>query len=343
MSYVQNTFLENIAFQRYGATITPWSKLGYNPSLTTAEEDIWSAGGSYAFPTAATAMEVVSDSATDNDKGTLIHDGGATGVGGSTTTISVAGENFLTTTAVGDLLIIDKAGTTPEWAYITAATSDTVLTFAGGLSSGGTGASRTTYHVIDVSATTGIHAVRIEYLDTSWASKSEIVILNGNAPDSVDLTGSPYRINSMRAISVGTNNGAVGNITLQANGAGTTYTYITAGYTRARNSVYTVPAGKTLYVCSANMGFATTDKSAETARIRVKANLVDSTSFLMGGVVGLSDTFWVYVETMISNGSEEIHFPVYPRLPAKTEIKCSATATGPGAVTTMLRGFLVTN
>ena len=340
MSYFNQDFLQKVAFGQVSG-VTPWSKLGFNPSLTTTEEDIWSAGGVYAFPTAATAMEVVSSSATDNDAGTLLHDGGATGSGGTLTTISVTGENFSTNTAVGDLLVIDKAGTTPEWAYITEVTSNTVLTFSGGLSSGGTGASRATYHVIDVSVKTGVHAVRIEYLDTSWASKSEIVILDGDA--SVDLIGSPYRINSLRAISSGSNAGAIGNLTLQANGAGTTYSYITANYTRARNSVYTVPAGKTLYVISGNMGFATTDKSAETARVRIKANLVDSTGFLMGGVVGLTNNYWVYGECMISNGSEEVHFPVYPRLPTKTDIKCSATATGPGAVTTMLRGFLVTN
>ena len=107
--------------------------------------------------------------------------------------------------------------------------------------------------------------------------------------------------------------------------------------------MYTVPAGKTLYVCHGVFGFATTDKSAECARIRVKANLVDSTSFIMGGVVGLSGTFWVYVEAVASNGSVILDFPVYPRLPAKVDIKVSATASGPGAVTTMLRGFLVTN
>lgn len=340
MSYIDKNFLENIAMGGY-SNITPWSKLGYNASLAATEEDIWSAGAVYAFPTAATAMEVVSDSATDNDAGTQIHDGGATDADGSLTTLKVTGENFSTTTAVGDLVILDKAGTTPEWGYVTAVTSNTVLTCAGGFSSGVGGASRSTYNVIDVSAKTGVHAVRIEYLNTSWATKSEIVILDGNA--SVDMVGTPYRINSFRAISVGSTGGAVGNLTLQGDGAGTTYSYITLKYTRARNSVYTVPAGKTLYVCSANFGFATTDKSAETARIRVKANLVDSTNFIMGGVVGLTDTFWVYVETQISNGAEEVHFPVYPRLPAKTDIKCSATATGAGAVTTMLRGFLLTN
>ena len=293
------------------------------------------------FPTAATAMEVVSSSAGDEDAGTLIHDGGATGVGGSTTTISVAGENFSTTTAVGDLVILDKAGTTPEWGYVTAVTSNTVLTCSGGFSSGGTGASRTTYHVVDVSAKTGVHAVRIEYLDTAWAVKSEIVILDGNA--AVDLIGAPYRINSLRTISVGTTAGAVGNITLQANGAGATYSYITLLYTRARNCVYTVPAGKKLYVASWNAGFATTDKSAECARIRVKANVVDSTGFVMGGVLGIGlDTFWVYAEGIASNGMFDVHFPVYPAVPARTDIKVSATATGPGAVTSMMRGFLVT-
>ena len=340
MSYINSDFLQKVSFGQVSG-VTPWSKLGFNPSLTTVEEDIWSAGGLYVFPTAATAMEVVSSSATDNDKGTQIHDGGATDADGSTTTLKVTGENFSTTTAVGDLVILDKAGTTPEWGYVTAVTSNTVLTCAGGFSSGGTGASRTTYHVVDVSATTGIHAVRIEYLDTSWASKSEIVILDGDT--AVDLIGAPYRINSFRSISVGTTAGAVGNITLEANGAGQDYSYITLGYTRARNCVYTVPAGKTLYPICWHAGFATTDKSAECARIRVKANLVGSTAFIMGGVVGLSNTFWVYAEVIASNGMAELDFPVYPKLPPKTDIKVSATATGPGAVTSVMRGILVTN
>ena len=339
MSYTGRDFLTNIAMGGY-SNIVPWSRLGFNSSLTTVEEDIWSAGGVYNFPTAATLMQVVSSSAGDEDAGVELHSGGATGVGGSTTTISVAGENFLTTTAVGDLLIIDKAGTTPEWAYITAVTSDTVLTFSGGLSSGGTGASRATYHVIDVSVKTGIHAVRIEYLDTSWAAKYEIVILDGNAP--VATVGAPYRINSLRSISTGTNLGAVGNITLEAAVGGVDYSYISLGYTRARNAMYTVPAGKTLYVVCWHAGFATTDKSAECARIRVKANLVDSTNFIMGGVVGLLNNYWVYAEAIASNGMVEIDFPVYPKLPAKVDIKVSATATGPGAVTSMMRGFLTT-
>lgn len=32
---------------------TPWSKIGFNPAVTTSEEDIWSFGGSYVFPTSA--------------------------------------------------------------------------------------------------------------------------------------------------------------------------------------------------------------------------------------------------------------------------------------------------
>jgi hypothetical protein len=341
MSYIAQDWLQKVAFGDV-AGVTPWSKLGFNASLTTTEEDIWSAGGLYVFPTAATAMEVVSSSATDNDLGTQIHSGGATDVDGTTTTLKVTGEDFSTTTAVGDLIILDKAGTSPEWGYITAVTSNTVLTCSGGFSSGGSGASRTTYHVIDVSATTGIHAVRIEYLNTSWATKSEIVILDGNT--AVDLINSPYRINSLRAISVGTNAGAIGNITLEANGAGQDYSYITLGYTRARNSVYTVPAGKTLYIVSGEVGFSTTDKSAECARIRLKANVVDSTQFVMGGVLGIGlATFWVQAEVITSNGSAPLIFPTYLKIPARVDIKCSATASGPGAVTTMLRGFLVTN
>jgi hypothetical protein len=330
---VNQTYLEQIAEGNVTGH-TPWSKVGFNPAITTTMEDIWSAGGTYVFPLSALAMQVVSSSAGDEDLGTVIHSGATTGSGGSTTTISVTGENFLTTTAVGDLIILEAAGTTPEWAYITEVTSNTVLTFAGGLSSGGTGASRGTYSVIDVSATTGAHAVKIDYLDSTYAAKSEIVILNGDT--AVATVATMLRINSFRVISAGTTGACVGNLTLEAVVGGQDYGYITAGYTRARNNMYTVPLGKTLYVNMWQVGAATNnDTKVQTARVMTRANREPATGFL-------SNCFYGYTEMLVTNENGGIYFPIPTKLAAKTDIKVSAIGlTGfSGSVTSVLRGWL---
>jgi hypothetical protein len=333
-SVVTQTYLEQIAEGNVSGH-TAWSKVGYNPAITTAEEDLWSAGGLYTFPTAADGWDVVSSST--EDAGTEIHSGTAD-AGGSTTTIVKAGENFLTTTAVGDCIILDKSGTTPEWGYITEVTSDTVLTCSGGFSSGGTGASRA-YSVIDQSVVTntGAQAVKIEYLDGSYVSKSEIVILNGTTPVNtvnVDM----FRANSFRVIAAGSTYKAVGNLSLRLEGgAATVYSYITAGYTRARNTIYTVPTGKTLYVNMWHVGAATSnDTKIQTCRVITRANREPSTGFLTGNM------FYGYTELLISNGQEGILFPIPTKLAAKTDIKVSAIGlTGfNGAVTSVLRGWL---
>jgi len=334
MSYIDKNFLENIAFGSY-SNITPFSKIGFSPFIGTTNaatiSDLWSYGGRYTFPTAATAMSVVSSSAGDEDLGTLLHSG--TSNGGSTTTLELTGENFATGTAIGDLVILDKAGTTPEWGYVSAVTSNTKLTCAGGFSSGGTGSGRV-FEVIDVSVKTGVHAVKIGYLDTAYASHEEIVVLNGNAE--VAMTGTPLRANSFRAISYGTNLGAVGNLSLKASTPATqVYSYITALYSRARNVMYTVPAGKTLYVVSCSMSYGCAANQANYARMSIRANIVDQTSFVMG------NTFWPYTEIVCSNNGIELHFPIHAKLPAKTDIKISGTATAVGQATSVIRGYLL--
>jgi hypothetical protein len=197
-------------------------------------------------------MEVASSSATaDADIGTILFDA-TCDTGGTTTTMLDAGVDFTATATAGDYILIDKAGTTPEWGVLTAVANGSV-TFSGGLSSGGSCVTARTYQILDSSAATGAMAVKIEYLDDAFAEKSEIVILNTTTY--VDTVNSDlYRINSFRVIACGTKAtptyAAVGNITLRGNVTTTTYSYITAGYTRARNVMYTVPAGKTLYIVS---------------------------------------------------------------------------------------------
>lgn len=317
---------------------TMWTKIGYNPAITTSEEDLWGAGGSYVFPPSATIMEVLSSTATaDEDVGTILFNA-TCDTGGTTTTMLDAGVDFTATAAIGDVIIIDKAGAVPEWGILSAVANGSV-TFENGLSMGGSCVTARTYQILDVSASKGAMAVKVDYLDSTYAEKTEIIILN--AATAVDSIGSMLRINSFRVIAVGTKatatNAAIGNLTIRADAAGATYSYILAGYTRARNSAYTVPLGKTLYVTSWNIGAATNnDTKVQTIRMYTRANIEPSTRFNTGKL------FYGYTETLISNGQEEITFNLPTKLPAKTDLKVSAIGlTGfSGPATSVLRGWI---
>lgn len=334
MSYTAKDFLTKVAMGQY-SNIVPWVKIGYNPSITNAEEDLWSAGGAYVFCQTAGVWEVVSsDDAAD--KPTTLHSGADT-TGGSTTTLQKTGENFLTTTAAGDAIIVDAGGTTPEWGIITAVDSDTQITFANGLSEGGSGASRATYAILDKSATAGAHAVIVTGLNASYAEQTEIAILNGTT--AVDLTKTWYRVNGFNVICAGTNEKPTGALTLRADGGGTTYSYIIAGFTRARNQCYTIPAAKTLYVVEWNAGWnAPNDTKVQSARFFTRANVEPTTKFRTNNL------FYPYTEIMLANQQISTLFPTPTMLPAKTDIRVTAIATdaaGAGPATSVLRGFLV--
>jgi hypothetical protein len=78
MAYIGSTFYDGIAQKRY-SNIVRWEKLGYNPDIKNVEEDLWSYGGVYTFPAAATKMDLVSSDAAD--------DGNPVGTGARTVTI----------------------------------------------------------------------------------------------------------------------------------------------------------------------------------------------------------------------------------------------------------------
>jgi hypothetical protein len=306
-----------------------WTKIGYTPTMTTADSDIWSSAGVYTFPTTPGAWEVVS---TDNaaDIGTSIKAG--TSTGGSTTTLTDTGANFLAATAVaiGDCIVLDKSGTTPEYGYVTTVAAQT-LTVAGGFSKGGTGAARA-YTVIDTSATAGAQALRITYLTSLFEEKAEIFLLNGTTAR-VGVNADCYRVNSARVIAAGANAKPTGAITLRPSGGGTTISYITPGYTRARNIAYTVPKDKTLYVTSANFSYSTTgNANKEYARLYTRAT--QNEGFRTGKI------FYPFTEITIQNASLQIVFSEPTKLLSGVDIKVSGIATAAGIATCSLRGWL---
>lgn len=336
---------------------TPWSKIGYNPAVATTEEDVWSAGGVYVFPTEAAQWQIAAGNAAD--LGTVIKgnaEGAAQSIlcdaGGTTTELNDADVDFTGATAVevGDIVLISPKGDgstaalTPEWGYVTAVAA-TKLTFAGGLSSGGTCAVARAYTVVDQDNGTGTGAqvVRIDYLTSTYAERTVLVALGGEAAVPIDGTDGnaltdTYRVNSFRVIAVGTGGVPVAPIQLRLQAApNTVYSYISTGFTRARNSAYTVPYGKTLYVTQWNVGASTpNDTKVQTCRVMTRANVEPSTGFRTNGI------FYGYTEFLISNGVIGIEFTVPTKLVAGTDIKVSAVGlTGfSGPVTSALRGWL---
>lgn len=310
-----------------------WSKIGYTGSVVAAtESDVWSYGGSYVFLSAESQAEVLSSDNTA-DIGSIIFSG--TSDGGTTTSLIDTSKDFTagTPVAAGDCIILDASGATPEWGYVTGITSPTELAVSGGFSSGGTGNGRA-YSVIDKSAYTGAHAIRFQYLDGDYAGpKSEIIILNGTtvvASVNTDI----FRCNSFRVIATGSGNKPVGNLTLRASADTPVLSYMTAGYTRARNIIYTVPANKYLHVSSGTFGYGYSHNSTHYARIWTRANVDSITGFKTGNI------FYPFTEIVESSGTNVREFEIATKLSPKTDIKCSVLADYAGTAVVALRGWL---
>ena len=327
-----------------------WSKIGFNPEIGITEEDIWSAGGLYSFPTTAIQMEIVG-SENNEDIGDIIRGSRTTPItsdaGGSITTLIDASENFTTGTAVaiGDLIIVDPSGTTPEWGWITTVAA-TTLTFSGGLSSGGVGTTRK-YIVVGASTHKGSLAVKIDYLDSGYNAKTMIIPTNGTSVvttlNDAGTAQTILRVNSFRHIAIGTEatttNLPYGYWTIKTGGGapGTTYSYISLNKTRARNTMYTVPLGKTLYVTSwtCSWGFEAVSTKPQYCRFYTRANIELSTGFNTGVL------FYPFTEVNLSGGTSTIEFSVPTKLPAKTDIRVTAIASTAGGVgNSVLRGWI---
>jgi hypothetical protein len=101
--------------------------------------------------------------------------------------------------------------------------------------------------------------------------------------------------------------------------------------------MYTVPAGKSLYVVAWHGGFGTSGKASnEYARITTRANVDPSTKFNTGKM------FYPYTDIISSSENVEMELQVATKLPAKTDIKVSAIASEVGIITVVLRGWLET-
>lgn len=321
---------------------TPFFKIGYNPNITTTEEDIWSAGGTYVFPTAEMQMEAVSGSATD--AGTVIK-GDATGdtvsadADSTLTLLEDDDVDFTAVTAVevGDCVIIDPHGTDPAFGYITVVAQHT-LTIGAGISNGKTMASKP-YAVIDRSASTGAQVVGFTYLDDTYVQHGEFVVLNGTTPVNTVNTDI-FRVNSFTVVATGTECKAVGDLGISDTAGAVEYSHITAGYTTSRQLVFTVPAGYTGYITSCMISASSyNDSKTQTARVILRTDGNPDLDFLTGCIMYPKAEIVVTNETVVSN------FSIPIKIIEKSDFLVSGQGfTGyDGPITAVFRGYLVAN
>lgn len=190
--------------------------------------------------------------------------------------------------------------------------------------------------VQDETTGTGIRSVTIYYLDTSYQERSETITLSGTVAKATSANNY-YRINNMRATTVGSQYSAFGTIVLQnsAASARTSYAVISSGNTRQRQCVYTVPTSKTLYVTSIRFSSISGSKQ-NSAIFTTRATFDDK----LGTV--LSPNFFMPFNE-IGMQDESISIPLDPptKLPETTDLKVSVYNDQAGAfINCALRGWL---
>ena len=182
----------------------------------------------------------------------------------------------------------------------------------------------------DKAGGTGALTVTIGYLDANFAEKTEVITLTGTSLANTVATNI-RRVNSFRVTTTGATGKPAGNLSLKNTAGNVTYSYITAGYTRARNSLYTVPAGKSLYITSMSASAAGT----KYLRAFLKA------SYNAGTVYTSGVQFYPYYECVLLNSVSNKDFNAPLMFPATTDIKVTAVAEASGSIVTCdYRGWI---
>jgi hypothetical protein len=178
---------------------------------------------------------------------------------------------------------------------------------------------------------TGAWTVTVYYLTTAFVEKNVTVTMNGTT--AVQIATDIYRIQNARIASAGTAKRAVGNLRI-ADATPQTYGYISATKTRMRQCVWTVPAGKTLYITGIAFSCAQ-QATSKYVRFTTRANYDN-----LSGAVLERGLFMPFNEIALNNTGyfRELNPPT--KLPATVDLKVSAIADSAAVGTCSLRGWI---
>jgi len=181
---------------------------------------------------------------------------------------------------------------------------------------------------------TGIQELTIYYLDDTYAQKSVDVVPTGAAAAETSVSDI-FRIQHIRAKTVGTGGVAAGNISIKNHAETITYGFIEQGHTRQRQAVWTVPAGKNLYIVLFNTSAINTAAN-KYCTITLMATYDDKADIALSA--GLF--FMTYSEISLENTPMAICFNVPLRFVAGTDLIVVGTGNGTATVSVGLRGWL---
>lgn len=186
----------------------------------------------------------------------------------------------------------------------------------------------------DTSNGIGVRTMTLYYLDDAFTEKTEVITLSGTTPGTTAATDI-FRINALRVTTTGTSKSAVGTIDVRNLTDTPVYTRILPGYTQARNSHYTVPKDKTLYITSITLssGAAVAGRSV---RMTTRASY-DSAAGTK------RDFFFPYTEVIVQDNSFTRELEIPTKLVSGVDIKVSAISPdGDTYCSCALRGWLET-
>jgi len=183
----------------------------------------------------------------------------------------------------------------------------------------------------DTNPGSGIHSVRIYYLDVNFVEKTTDVTLNGTGVVTTTATDI-YRINRIRPLIVGSGLKAAGNIDVRNTADTPIYSRIATGFTKGRQLVYTVPQAKVLFInqFTGSVGGTTAPKYG---RFTIRSTWDD---------ISLTRNAWMtaYGESGQSSGFFSIQYLCPIKFPAGSDIIVSCKTLDDNCyVTASLRGW----
>lgn len=169
----------------------------------------------------------------------------------------------------------------------------------------------------DTAAGTGVRSVHIRYLDANYNAAEIVIATNGVTPV-LTVPTNILRVNSMHAESVGSGGAAAGAISLQAVGGATTYGVIAVGQSRARQPMFTIPAGKVGYIKQWQVSSA----SAAASIVEVDLRATAHDGKLLPGVFLMQD------QAVGQYIIENVLYDAPIVIPATADIKVTAVSGG---------------
>ena len=302
---------------------TSWAKIGFHAAVTNLQDvrpyaaATAGIGWTYTFPTAELTMTIVSDSAKDCQRALTAFADSANHPGVNTL-VTCAAHGL----ADGDIVII--SGTTSyngTWTieHTVAGAFEIVKAYVANDATG-------------IVRGPGANTVTVYYLDDDFVEKTKVCTMLGTT--AVTIGTDCYRINNMRVSTAGTTKTPVGTLVFASGGQ--QYGGISAGRTRARQMVYTVPTLKNLFITDIYFAVAS-QASGKYTRFTVMANYDDKSDTVLER--GL---FMPLKEVVLSNSPYErvLTMPIY--LPATTDMTVRAFADSTAVITCGLTGWLET-